>query len=207
MGKFFKIILGSLGLVGLSFLVVLLSPIVLPGRVGDVNTQAEVPSLATVASEPQILVDDVKPVDPNFSLVIPKIGVNSRIIDNVDPFDVKSYMPALNRGVARSNTSVEPDQGGNTFLFAHSAANAAEARKYGSLFWQLTKLSIGDKIYIFYQKHEYVYVVSNVNIVPQSATGILSYNPGKPMVTLMTCWPPGVDFKRQLVFGDLIVTK
>ena len=207
MKKLLKIFLGSTGLVGLSFAVVLISPIVLPSRAADIGTQAEVPAAATTAAEPQIVVDDAQPVDRNYSLIIPKIGVNARVIDNVDPFDARSYMPALNRGVARSTTSVEPDQGGNTFLFAHSAKDAQEAKRYGSTFWQLKDLTVGDKIYVFYQGHEYVYVVSNVNIVPQTATGILDYQAGKPMVTLMTCWPPGVDFKRQLVFGDLIVTK
>jgi LPXTG-site transpeptidase (sortase) family protein len=204
MRKLLKIFLGSFGLVGLSFLVVLVSPIALPSKAADIASQAESP---TMAAEPQLTVPDVSPVDPNYSLIVPSIGVNSRIIDNVDPFSYSSYMPALNLGVARSNTSFEPDQGGNTFLFAHSAKDAAEAKRYGSIFWKLTNLSIGDKIYIFYQRHEYVYVVSNVNIVPQTETGILNYQAGRPMVTLMTCWPPGVDFKRQVVFGDLIVTK
>lgn len=206
MKKILTIILSSFGLVGLSFLVILLSPIVLPSNSDIAETSAQV-SDSTLAAEPPIAIDDVTPVDPNYSLVIPKIGVNSRIIDNVDPLVVSSYMPALNKGVARSVTSVEPDAGGNTFLFAHSAKDAAEAKRYGSIFWQLAALAIGDKIYVFYQGHEYVYVVSDVNIVPQTATDILNYQAGRPMVTLMTCWPPGVDYMRQLVFGDLIFTR
>ena len=207
MKKLLTIILSSIATVGLSFLVILGSPILLPNKVSDVaSTQAQVTN-ATLAAGPPVQVDEVTPVDASYSLVIPKIGVNSRIIDNVDPFNANSYMPALNRGVARSNTSMQPDQGGNTFFFAHSAKDAAEARHYRSIFWQLTSLAVGDKIYVFYQGHEYVYVVSNVNIVPQTATDILNYQAGKPMVTLMTCWPPGVDYKRQLVFGDLIFTK
>lgn len=207
MRKLLTIFLSSFGMVGLSFLIILFSPVLFPNKALETESQAESPAVATVAAEPPVVVDEVIPMDTNYSLVIPKINVNSRITDNVDPYDPHSYLPALDNGVARSKTSLEPDQGGNTFLFAHSSKDAADARKYGSIFWQLTNLAVGDKIYLFYAGHEYVYVVSTVNIVPQTATDILNYQAGKPMVTLMTCWPPGVDYKRQLVFGDLIFTK
>src|SRR3989338_9861181 len=47
-------------------------------------------------------VEFLVPQDPNFSVVIPKIGANSRVLPNIDASDDKIYLDALNKGVAHA---------------------------------------------------------------------------------------------------------
>ena len=44
----------------------------------------------------------VKPVSPNFGIMIPKLAINSAVIKDVDPFDPTIYQSALSLGVAHA---------------------------------------------------------------------------------------------------------
>ena len=83
---------------------------------------------------------DIIPVDQNFSLVIPKINANTRVIVNVDPFSSQIYQQALTQGVAHAKNTSTPDKNGNTFIFAHSAGNWYQANQFNAVFYLLNKL-------------------------------------------------------------------
>lgn len=148
--------------------------------------------------------EEIKPVDENFSLVIPKIFVNSRVIANVDPFDSKIYQKALIQGVAHAKGSALPDVVGNTFIFSHSSSDWYTANRYNSVFYLLNKLKKGDEIYLYYQKQKYRYRIIKKLIVSPESVEYLKGNQNKKTLTLMTCWPPGSDLKRLLIIADLI---
>ena len=147
------------------------------------------------------------PINTNFSLIIPKIGANSAVIANVDPGNVKEYQIALSKGVAHAAGSATPNEGGNVFLFAHSAGNFLQASKYNAVFYLLNKLEADDQIFLYYQNHKYEYKVTQKSIVtPQESTSLLAGS-GKNTLVLMTCWPPGTTYKRVLVYAQKVPDK
>ncbi len=142
----------------------------------------------------------IKPVDKEFGIVIPKIGANAKIIENVDPFNSKEYQWALTKGVAHASGSAFPGHVGNTFLFAHSSVDWYIANQYNSVFYLLHKLEKGDKIEAYYKKSKYVYEVTEKKFVEASDVSYLyKGNKDTSTLTLMTCWPPGTTYKRLIV--------
>jgi len=143
----------------------------------------------------------LKPQDPNFDIIVPKIGANARIIANVNPADEKIYLKALKKGVAHSLGSAFPGQGGHIFLFAHSTDYIWNVGIYNAVFYLLYKLKTGDEINLFYKGQRYVYRVTGRKIVDPSRVEYLMAKSNKEFLTLQTCWPPGTTMKRLLVFA------
>lgn len=143
-----------------------------------------------------------QPVDREFGLVIPKIGANAKVIPNVDPNDSKSYQWALTKGVAHALGSALPGERGRVFIFSHSSANFYEASRYNSIFYLLNKLENGDSVKVYYEDEEYDYQVMNKKVVAASEVNYLTGGADGELV-LMTCWPPGTNLKRLLIFATL----
>ena len=141
----------------------------------------------------------IYPVDEEFSLVIPKIGANSKVIADVDPFDSKQYQQALTKGVAHARGTSLPGQPGNIFLFSHSSVNFFEASRYNSIFYLLNKMEPGDEIFIVFKGTVYKYSVTDRAIVPAHDVTYLKGSGSGQTLTLMTCWPAGTTLKRLVV--------
>lgn len=142
--------------------------------------------------------ENIIPIDPEFSLLIPKIKANSPVIKNVSATDPKIYQPALSRGVAHASGSATPDKIGNVFIFAHSATNWYQASDYNAVFYLLNKLKIGDNITLYYQNKPYTYSVSQKKIVLPDEVDYMKSS-SQNQLTLMTCWPPGTTLKRLII--------
>lgn len=168
------------------------------------NDEAKVVIEPTVTDEKQAQKYYVKPADPNFGIVIPKIDANSSVVANVDPRNSREYQQALTKGVAHAKGTVFPGQIGNTFLFSHSSVNIYDANRYNSVFYLLRKLNNGDVFYLTYQGRVYKYEVFQKKIVEPEDIEYLDANTRKNQATLMTCWPPGTTLKRLVVIGELI---
>lgn len=142
------------------------------------------------------------PRSRDFSIVIPKIGANSKIIENVDPSDEKTYLQSLSQGVAHAKGTVFPGMDGTTYLFAHSADNFWNVGRYNAVFYLLKELVPGDEIVVFFQDKRYNYKVSETKIVDPSEVGYLEAKVGSgETLILQTCWPPGTTWRRLLVFA------
>ncbi len=153
-------------------------------------------------NKPKLTINQIKPIDKKFGIVIPKIGANAKIIEQVDPYNSGIYQVALTKGVAQAKGSAFPDAtGGNMFLFSHSSANLLEAKTYNSIFYLLSKLKKGDEIYIYYKDVKYKYKVSQIKIVDAGDVSYLSPKSDVRTLTLMTCWPAGTNYKRLLVIA------
>lgn len=161
--------------------------------------KADVPVTLTPNPSSNTLV----PTFPDLGIVIPKIGANARIVPNVDPYDSRVYQVALTKGVAHAKGTVLPGQPGNSFIFSHSSANFYEATQYNSVFYLLTKLEAGDKIYVFVNKTKFVYTVTDKKIVDPKDVDFLSPKAVGKKLTLMTCWPAGTSLKRLIVVAEL----
>lgn len=144
------------------------------------------------------------PVNPQFGIVIPKIGANAAIIPNVDPYDSKLYQRALTKGVAHAKGSVFPGRVGNMFLFSHSSVNFYEAMRFNSVFYLLNKLQNGDQIDIYFETKKFTYSVFESKLVEPKDVSYLMEKTNDSLLTLMTCWPPGTTFKRLIVRAKLL---
>jgi LPXTG-site transpeptidase (sortase) family protein len=150
--------------------------------------------------------DVVEFVDNEFGIIIPKIDANARIISNVDPFNEAEYTLALEDGIAHADGTSLPGQDGNVFMFAHSAVNFYEASKFNVHFYLLEKLEKGDLIYVAYEDKIYTYsVIENVRIDPSDLSYLTDYREYNTL-TLMTCWPPGTNYKRTIVVAKELIS-
>ncbi|VVA44226.1 conserved hypothetical protein [Candidatus Roizmanbacteria bacterium] len=146
-------------------------------------------------------VEILTPVDPNFSIVIPKIGANAKVQPNIDASDQKIYLDALNKGVAHTLGTAFPGEGGHIFLFAHSTNYFWNVATYNAIFYLLYKLEKNDEVNIFYQGQRYVYRVIGQETVDPSQVQYLTRKTNREFLTLQTCWPPGTTLKRLLIFA------
>ena len=142
--------------------------------------------------------------DPLFSIIIPKIGANSKVISDVDSQDSKVYQVALTEGVAHAKGTAYPGQTGNSFFFAHSSDNFYNANRYNSIFYLLNKMELGDFFYLVYKNWVYKYIVTETSVVKPEEIKYLENNTDKKMATLMTCWPAGTTISRLVVVGELV---
>ena len=165
------------------------------------------------SSQPQGLlakVFNVKPVeilvpeDPDFSIVIPKIGANARILADIDASDEKLYLEALKKGVAQAAGTAFPGEGGHIFLFAHSTDYIWNVGSYNAVFYLLYKLEKDDEINIYYHGQRFVYQVIDKKTVDPDQVEYLTRKTNKEFLTLQTCWPPGTTLKRLLVMATRV---
>ena len=146
-------------------------------------------------------IEVLTPTDPNFSIVIPKIGANAKVQPNIDAADQNVYLDALNKGVAHTLGTAFPGEGGHIFLFAHSTDYFWNVSSYNAIFYLLYKLEKNDEVNLFYKGQRYVYRVIGQEVVDPSQVQYLTRKTNREFLTLQTCWPPGTTLKRLLVFA------
>ena len=146
----------------------------------------------------------IKPQNSNFDLIIPKIGLNEQIIDNVNPNNPNAIIQSLKVGVGRAKGTAYPNQFGNMYLFAHSSVSVLDIDRYNSVFTLLRDLNIGDTFFVFYKGQQYTYQIYKKEIVPQNDTSQITFNAPFPEATLQTCDPPGFNINRLLILAKRI---
>lgn len=144
----------------------------------------------------------IQPTDPRFSLLIPKIGLNSKVLANISPTDDSQYKKALEKGVAHAAGTYLPGEKGRIFLFAHSTDYIWNVPHFNAVFYLLKEVKKGDEVDIVYQGKRHIYKVVERKIVDPSEVFYLKPKWGKEELILQTCWPPGTTWKRLLVFAQ-----
>ncbi len=170
------------------------------------DTERELPKSMPVVFEPLKTPDGtvITPADNEFGLIVPKIGINSRVIPGVDPTKLSGYEAALKAGVAHANTSFMPDEDGTVYLFSHSTNYDWFVKDLNAIFYLVKNLEKEDKIVLMYKGKRYTYKITEKRVVsPRSISYIIPYA-GKKNLILQTCWPPGSTTERLLIFADLI---
>lgn len=147
----------------------------------------------------------IKPVDTKFGLVIEKLNINAPIVKDVPVINEKDYLEALKNGIAHASFSGYPNQdNSNVYLFAHSSYNFWELGKYSSVFNQLHKLNIKDRINLFYEGKRYVYEVDNKLLMNDFKVDETIYEGFGPSLTLQTCYPAGTTLNRLVIRASLV---
>lgn len=146
----------------------------------------------------------IDPIDQNFSIIVPKIGINAKIIPGINPSDANEYLEALTKGVAHAATSFFPDEAGTVYLFSHSTNYDWFVGDLNAVFYLLKNLEAGDTIVLIYQKKQYIYTLREKRIVKPNEISYLVPQSGTRSLILQTCWPPGSTSERLLIFADFM---
>lgn len=142
-----------------------------------------------------------------FYISIPKINAFAPIVLNINPWNKKEYLVALEKGVAQAQGSAMPGQEGSIYLFAHSSDVPWRITRYNTAFLRLGELQNGDEINITKGSHQYLFVVTDKEEIWPNQTDVLkkalssSETEGSQLLILQTCTPVGTDLKRLLVFA------
>lgn len=150
--------------------------------------------------------NSISPINKDFSLIIPKIGINAAVIPAVNPADTKQYLEVLKRGIAHASTSYFPGEG-TTYLFSHSTNYDWFVSDLNAVFYHLKNLTEGDSIVVFYKGKQFTYRLTEKKVVAPSEISYLVGAAGDKRLILQTCWPPGSTTERLLIFADLVETQ
>lgn len=143
----------------------------------------------------------------NFMIVVPAIDAKAKVIANVDPFNEAEYNQALAEGIAHAKYTALPGQNGNTFMFAHSGRNFYDGLHMNVQFYLLEKLVPQDRVYIKYLDKAYIYEVTNsLKVMPNEIDYLIDQSQDYNKLTLMSCWPAGINYRRQIVEAKLVET-
>jgi LPXTG-site transpeptidase (sortase) family protein len=129
-------------------------------------------------------------------LVIPKIGVDSRILEG-------SSLAVLGQdeGVWREPESADPTTGGNMVIAGHRFTYASPN---WATFYNLNQLQAGDRFVVFWNQQEFLYEVKETRIVSPYDVAVRDDTEGKTEITLYSCDPIGSVRDRLVVKAELL---
>ncbi len=139
------------------------------------------------------------------SVEIPAIGLETPLVIG-QATDNDSLMTDLDKGVVYYPGSVYPGENGEIVILGHSAPPNWPHIKHDWVFSHLTDLTMGDQITVYFNNHKYTYTVISKDIVQKGEelrTGQLSRDHN--ILTLVSCWPPGKNYKRIAVQAQLVI--
>lgn len=132
----------------------------------------------------------------SFSISIPRL--------KIDKADVLVDSNDLSEGLAHLPGSALPGEKGNMFISGHSALSPLFSLKK-AIFASLQNLKEGDEITIEAADTKFRYVVMQLKVVdPKDISVISPPDSVGRYISLMTCVPPGLNFKRLVVLGKMI---
>lgn len=145
---------------------------------------------------------ECEPTSKENSVFIPAINIEAPLVfPDKGETELIEY---LDKGVAHYPSSDLPGSRGTVIFLGHSAGPGWPHIKYDWVFSDLGNLETGDKIHIFFNRCEYVYLVNGKYLLekgenfPESLT-----NTKKSALILISCWPPGQNKRRIAVTAEL----
>ncbi|MBC7226597.1 MAG: class D sortase [Thermoflexales bacterium] len=119
---------------------------------------------------------------------IPSIGVDAPVVEGDD-------WESLKRGAGHHIGSANPGERGNCIISAHNDI-------YGEIFRDLPKVQPGDIVEVETDSQVYRYRVTQIRIVEPTDVSVM-YPTSSPVLTLISCYPYGVDTHRIVVIAEL----
>lgn len=138
------------------------------------------------------------------SIEIPKIGITAPLLMGYS-IDLNTLENNLDQGAVIYPDSVLPSQAGLTTILGHSAPPNWPKIKYDWVFSNIGELSLDDEILIHFNSKKYTYRVVEKNVV-QIGQEINQdkLNGENNMLALVSCWPPGKNYRRIVVQAKLV---
>ncbi|MGG5358300.1 MULTISPECIES: class C sortase [unclassified Enterococcus] len=124
---------------------------------------------------------------------IPKISVDLPVFDETNDF-------TLQKGAALLEGTSYPVGGKST----HSVISAHRGLPEATLFTDLPKLKVNDQFYIDINDERHAYQIEKIQVIEPTDTQTMVIQPGRDLITLMTCTPYMVNTQRLLVTGHRI---
>lgn len=130
-------------------------------------------------------------------LRVPKLKTNAPIQfpESNDEAVIQQY---LTKGVVHYGGTAAPGEVGNSFITGHSSNFWWIKGSYNYVFLNLDKLVVGDQAIIYHNGNKYVYEVASKVVVLPTDISVLAQT-DTPTLSLMTCTPPGTNWKRLVV--------
>jgi sortase A len=119
---------------------------------------------------------------------IPVIDVDAPVVEGDD-------WESLKRGAGHHIGSANPGERGNCVISAHNDI-------YGEIFRRLPDLELGDVVEVYTESQVYRYEVTQKRIIEPTEVSVL-YPTSSPVLTLISCYPYGIDTHRIVVIGEL----
>lgn len=126
-----------------------------------------------------------------FNMTIGRLGIREAkvVVDNND----------LDKGPSLLPGTALPGEKGNIFISSHSSV------LFNNNFSRLMNLKVGDKVELKAGETIFSYQVMGIKVVdPGDLSVIDPPNSTGRFLSLMTCVPPGLNFKRLVVLAELI---
>ncbi|MDO8577055.1 MAG: class E sortase [Candidatus Daviesbacteria bacterium] len=170
---------------------ILVSPSRSSGRVLGVSVQNKDNFPIFVSS----LTRNTEPTYSEFQLSVPKLKIESSTV-YVDSND-------LSKGLVQLPGSAMPGGKGNVFITGHSSLNTFIPGQ-NAIFAKLTDLKKGDELLVEAANSKFVYKVVEIKVVdPSDLSVIPAPDEQGRYISLMTCVPPGLNYKRLVVLGKI----
>lgn len=138
------------------------------------------------------------------SIEIPKIGILAPIVFSQT---VEEMDKDLKKGVALFPQSAYPGQKGLAIILGHSGPPGWPDVDFDTVFSRVNELDVGDEIKIVLDKKNYIFKVNNKVILEKGKDFPYSLDDSKPNLLLLSCWPPGKNYKRIGVQATEFFTK
>lgn len=139
-----------------------------------------------------------------YAIYIPKIGVTAPLLF-AEQREESYLQELLKQGVVAYPTSAAPGQDGASIILGHSAPAGWPKIRYDWIFSRLNELQKGDIVYLKAGETAYPYTVTKKFILNRGEEiPIERVSDASSVAILLSCWPPGVDYKRIAVQAELI---
>jgi len=162
-------------------------------------------SVAYAAGEQGVKTPEMYPYSAKNNLLeIPVLGITAPVIisqsTNVDLLEKD-----LKNGVIYYPGSVAPSKPGSTVILGHSAPPNWPHINYDWVFSEINDLESGDSIILYFNNTEYQYQVIEKKIVTtEEEISSRTLNGKNNVLTIISCWPPGKNYKRIAVMAELM---
>jgi sortase A len=140
--------------------------------------------------------------EEEFSLKIEALGLDVRVLPNIDAANPVSYGPALKQGVAHAKGSAFPGQGKLVYIFGHSTNYEWFVAELNAVFYQLKDLEPGDTVVVSQGDKRLAYAVREIKIIEADETTYIEEHLDDDWLVLQTCYPPGTTWKRLIVIAQ-----
>lgn len=176
----------------------------------DIKEETSIQKSEPSVNEIKPITDEKEPPSPKInlpeiaenSIYIPAIEIEAPLIWRVNNLP-KEVSEGLSKGVIHVNGTALPGQKGNVYITGHSSNYVWVRQKYNSIFSNISKLVVGDLIYVRFNDQVYAYKVFDQKVVSAKDLSIL--NPSNDSrLTLATCWPLGTSLKRMVILANQI---
>ena len=138
------------------------------------------------------------------SLEIPSIDITAPLIVSQNE-NLDALIADLDKGAILYPQSAYPGQKGQTIILGHSAPPGWPKIKHDWIFSDLTTLVNGDRVNIFFNNRQYVYeIIGNEILEIGQEISINLEDRENNTLVLVSCWPPGKNYKRIAVRARLL---